>query len=319
MTQRSDSFFIYYMRFLAVLLIVNSHFNSNHITDFEPFALYGYLGSLGNMIFFYISSYVLTIGFDKYENKEGRWVLYRLFYLVFIIVTVRFVFQAFGLMAFPNPVAMVWYLFSELNFVSDMLYLSVLFPFFYRISAMGRYVSIVLMAVCVVTLMDVVGTEVIDLLVYSIVFLMGIGVAKDEIRFLSDGFFESLAVLVLSLVVFFICSIWHDDPVISIWCKVLIVYALFRALERIDIDRLPDVLNKSIKLTAELSLYIYLTHFFFIDFSYHMSRYFGVLILIMVVLPICYIERRVLDPVVLLAKDKILYNLKLGFSNHGTK
>ena len=60
---------IYYIRLLAIILIVNSHFNIKRIPDFEPFALYGYLGSFGNLIFFFISSYILTLGFKKYKYQ----------------------------------------------------------------------------------------------------------------------------------------------------------------------------------------------------------------------------------------------------------
>ena len=303
---------IYYMRFIAVLLIMNSHFNSKHILGFEPFALYGYLGNLGNMIFFFISSYVLTIGFKKYEHQMLRWVVYRFFYLVFIVLTVLFLFKFIDELVIPNILTMFWDLFNSLNFISDMIYLSLLFPLFYQISRRVRLGCVFLLALFVIFLTGTVDIKLISFFVYAIMFIGGICVANNEIGCVSNNPGFRFCTFICSMLVFLTSKVWSNALLVPIFSKILIVYTFFRLFELIDFTRIPTTVNRCIKLLAELSLFFYLTHFSFINISYQMNRYLALFILIIIILPICYIERKLLNPIVNAFKNRLLASSPIG-------
>lgn len=137
------------MRIIAILLIVNSHFNSRHITNFEPFGLYGYLGHFGDLIFFYISSYILTFGYPKYSEKPINWSVYRFTYLVFVVIVIKAVFWGVINRSFPNIFSIFLDVFNGLDFISVMIYLSVLFPVFLSMGKNAR--TVIMVALLVLT------------------------------------------------------------------------------------------------------------------------------------------------------------------------
>lgn len=69
MTNRSS--FIYYIKTVAVLLIINSH-----LDDLYPSSALSIGGSLGNTLFFIVSGYLLS---NKVNNGFGKWMLNRMF------------------------------------------------------------------------------------------------------------------------------------------------------------------------------------------------------------------------------------------------
>ena len=176
----SEKYSIYYMRLLAMILIVNSHFNPLHVINFEPFGLYGYLGSLGNMLFFFISSFVLSLGFRKYESQKIRWIVYRILYLSMIIVTVWAINELITT-GTTNPARLAINAFTGIDFISMMLYLSIAFPLLYSISKNIRLATFFISVLLLVIGSNYFDIKVIKALIWTTIFILGITVAKKEI------------------------------------------------------------------------------------------------------------------------------------------
>ena len=185
-TMKKENLAIYYMRFFAIILIVNSHFREKNIIGYEPVLFYDRFGFLGNMIFFFISSYVLTLGFIKYEQQKLKWTLYRLFYLCFIIISLRTIF---GLINgdIPNLIAMLEL--YKISFISMMLLFSLFFPLLWLVSRNARLGLMMLLCSYCLFSFFVIGKKIplVGVSEYFIVFLLGILLAKNEIRIKFDS------------------------------------------------------------------------------------------------------------------------------------
>ena len=293
------------MRIIAILLIVNSHFNSRHITDFEPFGLYGYLGHFGDLIFFYISSYILTFGYPKYSEKPINWSVYRFTYLVFVVIVIKAVFWGVINRSFPNIFFIFLDVFNGLDFISVMIYLSVLFPVFLSIGKKARIIIMVALLVLTTTLKKSVPIDVLHLFSYSLAFFLGISVAKKELfKFESKKhiyilfFFSSLG--------YMLSKLYNIPDFVTVLSRLVLIYSLLEILSAMNFQVLPDISKSFIEIFAKLSLYIYLTHLYFIEISYEMNKYFGVIIILVMIFPICYIEYKIIEPVLKKLKKIII-------------
>lgn len=288
---------IYYMRLLAIILIVNSHINPKHVVDFKSFAFYGYLGSLGNMIFFFISSYVLTLGFAKYKSQKLRWVLNREYYILSTIIILKVFFKYINGEE-VNVLSMVINLFNDVNFISVMIFLSAIYPILFSLNRKSRNI----LFICFMFLI-IVGTEIIDLKIrglfmYSSIFLLGIITAqsKKDHRFIFNFSFFLLSTLIFISAKHSFFAGHNIVTSVTMFVKVPLIYFMFLLFNSFDFSKIPSSINTSIKEVAKLSLFIYVTHFYFINTAYQINEKLCLLVLILLLIPICYIESIIINP-----------------------
>lgn len=58
------------------------------------------------------------------------------------------------------------------------------------------------------------------------------------------------------------------------------------------------LMNESVKQIAKLSLYIYITHFYFIELAYSLSSFFALPVIFAMLVPVCYIEYAIFNPII---------------------
>jgi peptidoglycan/LPS O-acetylase OafA/YrhL len=140
---------------------------------------------------------------------------------------------------------------------------------------------------------------------YSLAFLFGISVAKKELfKFESKNIFYIL--FLFSSVGYIISKLYNIPDLVTVLSRLVIIYSLLEILSVMNFKVLPDILKSIIEVFAKLSLYIYLTHLYFIEISYEMNKYFGVIIVLVMIFPICYIEYRIIEPVLKKFKKMII-------------
>lgn len=294
------------MRLLAIVLIVNSHFNVKYITNFEQIGVYGYLGNLGNLIFFFISSYVLTLGFYKYKKQVLRWVIYRQLYLVTVVVVLRFILESILSLRLQNPILMIFDLYDDIDFISVMLYMSAVFPFLYGISKKARFFLIFILVLVSIGFGQYLDIKVVMLISYILIFTLGIMVSKEEMQLRFSNNLYNFLILAFFAMIFTISKAAFDFHQVNNICKIMMVVYLFYFLEDVRVLYSSTKINNLIGYLASLSLYIYISHFYFINFSFQINKYAALPILFILVVPICHITKKIFNEVLLRMRKLIM-------------
>ena len=306
MNLTTENYAIYYMRVIAIVFIVNSHFNSKNIIGFESFGVYGSLGYLGNMIFFFISAYVLSIGFSKYENQLIRWTIYRVSYLLSILLIIGFLTG----MLEGNIVDRFSHIgLFEIGFVSLMIFFSSIYTILWSLSKRLRLIfvlSFYLTNIIITYELDLGITNVsqwttlVHVLDYLIIFMLGIIIAKDELRFSFNSLLLNMIFVCIAGAIFIFSKCLSFDYTLYATSRYAFICYLFFSFNQLKFSLLPEAINKMVKIIALLSLYIYLTHntFGLINFSYHLNKQMALFILFVICIPICILERAALNPLI---------------------
>jgi hypothetical protein len=298
---------IYYMRLFAIILIVNSHINPSHVSNFKPFAFYGDLGNLGNMIFFFISSYVLTLGFDKYKRQKLRWLINREYYIISTIIIVRIFFKYLN-GEDVNVLTMLIKLVNDINFISVMIGLSAIYPLFFLLKNKSRNFIFIVLLFLILIGYDFFDLTTRGLFIYTSIFLFGIIIAQSKTNF---SFRFKLTCFLMSIIIFiltkktFIAS-YHITSSISMLVKIPMIYFIFLLLESFDFSKIPSKINNGARELAKLSLFIYVTHFYFINYAYQINAKLCLLILFLFLIPVCYIENIILTPILSFGRRLII-------------
>lgn len=94
MTNRSN--FIYYIKTVAVLLIINSH-----LDNLYPSSALSIGGSLGNTLFFLVSGYLLS---NRVNSGFGKWMLNRMFRIYPALWIISGLLFAIGYLKIASPI-----------------------------------------------------------------------------------------------------------------------------------------------------------------------------------------------------------------------
>ena len=303
-----EKYSIYWMRFLAILLIVNSHFTAEAIKNFEQFGFYGQLGFFGNMIFVFISAYILALGFKKYEKQVFKWLIYRLAYLLLIIVSLSIFFDLIAGKELVEIGSHLSYLLIGIrSIISVLVYLSLLFPLFYFFKKLRKAVAVlsfvglfvfflIFQGKCLTP-----GTTCIYILhtfSYFFIFQIGIIVAKKEVNFSFKKPLINTMFLGVFILLFILAKVYFDNIIVKLFIYTGAILYLFYTLESFNLNRIPKIINSGVSEIAKLSLYIYITHFTFVAFSYSISKYFALIVIFVILVPVCYLESIILNPVI---------------------
>lgn len=295
------------MRVFAILLIVSSHFRSDKIIDFEPFLFYDRFGFLGNMIFFFISAYAVSLNFVKYEQQKMNWLVYRLFYLCFIILSVKIMF---GVINGDIPDIINMLELHKIGFISVMFLFSIFFPLLWSLSRNIRLgLVITLSAYCIISFL-VFDTRLpmVGVSEYLLVFLLGILLSKNEIKINFHNPLINIFCLMLTVFIAVLSKFVLDSNFLYSFSRIFFICFLLASVEQINFVRIPLYINESVKIIATLSLFIYLSHaqFNLINWTYHLNKFFAVPILIIIIFPMCLMEQKILDPIALKVKGFVI-------------
>ena len=187
----------------------------------------------------------------------------------------------------------------DLSFVSMMLILSAFFPIFFIMPPSGRKTVCILILLLSFTepFTTLIDNIVIAKLSYVFMFMFGIMLANREIK-ITSSLKINLIFLVLFLFIFMVTSVVFSSDIVNFLAKIALVYFIFSFLESSRLVGRFALIDNFVKKISTLSLYMYITHFYFIEIAYKLNPHLGLFIIFLILTPICYFESFLLDPIV---------------------